>query len=224
MANHTENAFAFFDVDDTIIADKSMFSFMDLYFEIFPEQINQQQFRKEIAELIKANTPWEIANKIYYSYFKGLKVNDVKRVCEIWFERQSKNKALFYHTNIVNQLLEHQAEGVIPVFVSGSFVELLKPIADYLHVEHILAINIEQENAVYTGNIVPPQTIGQGKAEAVRTFLSTRGVNSTLCFAYGDDISDLPMLQSVGNPIAVSGGRGLQAYAEEAGWRVMQPY
>ena len=77
---------------------------------------------------------------------------------------------------------------------------------------------------MFTGNILPPQTIGSGKADAINEFLQRMQSDSNDCFAYGDDISDVPMLESVGHPIAVDGGRRLTEYAKTMGWPIIQPY
>ena len=75
----------------------------------------------------------------------------------------------------------------------------------------------------YTGEIRPPQCIGRGKAEAIARFLAATGVSAALCHAYGDDISDLPMLDSVGYPVVVRGSRDLEAQAMGRGWPVISP-
>lgn len=215
--------YAFFDVDDTLISNKSMFSFMDLYFEIFPDKTLQTRFNEEMGLLIKNNTSWEIANKIYYSYFVNFTVKNVELVSQAWFTQYANNKEQFYQQNVIAKLREHQADNVSCVFVSGSFVELLTPIAQDLDIEHILAINVAKYAGVYTGEIIPPQTIGLGKAQAIRDFIRTHNANKYDCFAYGDDISDVPMLESVGNPVAISGGRNLVDHALKVGWPVIQP-
>jgi phosphoserine phosphatase len=87
----------------------------------------------------------------------------------------------------------------------------------------MLATRMEVSDGVYTGEILAPQTIGLGKAEAIREFLRGTGARAEDCYAYGDDISDLPMLQEVGYPRVISGGRGLESCARKRGWPVMAP-
>ncbi len=215
--------FAFFDIDDTVISDKSMFSFIQLYFDTYPMPTLQEEFNREIGELIASDTCWKIANKVYYSYFKHFPIARVQEVCLAWFAEHSA-RFDFYHANILNILRQHQANGVGCVFVSGSFRELLQPIADDLGVEHILSINLEREGLLYTGEILPPQTIASGKADAIHGFLEHQQASSKDCFAYGDDISDVPMLEIVGQPFAISGGRRLEDYAHSMGWPVLAPH
>lgn len=201
-----------------------MFSFITLYFEKFPSPSLQHKFMTEIDQLIDNDVSWEVANKVYYSYFKHFPISKVNQVCDLWFSQHAEDKEVFYHQNVLALLREHQAQGVSCVFVSGSFRELLQLIADDLGVEHILSINLARDGLMFTGDILPPQTIGSGKADAITAFLGQQQANASDCFGYGDDISDVPMLEAVGKPHAVSGGRRLEDYAIKMGWPIVQPH
>jgi len=215
--------YAFFDVDDTVISTKSMFSFIKLYFEHYPNPELQHSFNHEMKQLLEGDTSWNIVNTQFYQYFKHFSVANIEAVCQLWFEKYAYNNDHFYHKNIVRQLKQHQETGVQCVFVSGSFRELLQLIAVDLDVKHILSINVERKDLMYTGKIIPPQTIGKGKAQAIALFLKEHQGDAKTCFAYGDDISDVPMLEVVGHPIAVAGGRRLESYATNLGWKIIQP-
>ncbi len=214
---------AFFDVDETRISTKSMLSFMEVYFSMFMNEGIKRQFDQEMLLLIKNNASRSMMNRRYYSYFSNFPIINVQKACKAWFDSHSYNKENFYHRNITRRLKTHQRNGVECVFVSGSFRELLQPIADDLGINHILCINLERNGLMHTGNILPPQTIDSGKADAVRAFLKRQNALLNHCYAYGDDISDVPMLEIVGNPIAVRGGRCLEEYAIHQGWKIIDP-
>jgi HAD superfamily hydrolase (TIGR01490 family) len=226
MHNHKKTLnkkYAFFDVDDTLISQKSMIEFISLHFHKIDNEPLKLQFNTDIKNLIMNDIDWSIANTVYYSYFQHFIINEVKRTIASWFKSNFTEEYNFYNKNIVRTLKRHQLENTVCVFVSGSFRELLQPIADDLDVEHILSINLERNGEKYTGNIIPPQTIGSGKADAINLFLAAHGGNAKECYAYGDDISDVPMLEAVGNPRAVAGGRRLETYAKDKGWPILQP-
>lgn len=227
MANHAMTeplAYAFFDVDDTLIDVKSMFSFQDYWYAETGDAEGRRVFLAEMNALRGQDAPWEILNRRYYAHFAGRSVEATRLCAEAWFAALERDRPRLFHAAVVAELLALQDQGVEAVFVSGSFPELLAPSARRLGVRHVLATTMEVKDGRFTGAILPPQTIGEGKAAAVRTFLAGRGASAAACRAYGDDISDAPMLEAVGHPTAVTGGRGLAAYAERRGWRVIAPW
>ncbi len=52
------------------------------------------------------------------------------------------------------------------------------------------------------------------------SYARRRGVDLRRSYAYADSISDLPMLEAVGNPVAVNPDRRLAAAARERGWQL----
>ncbi|MDO3383096.1 HAD family hydrolase [Gilvimarinus algae] len=215
--------YAFFDVDDTLISVKSMLSFQDFWYQTYRDPEAEQRYRQDLTNHLHEGACWSTLNRLYYRHFAGRRVTEVEQLGRQWFTRERKNPA-FYHQSVVNQLRWHQARGDITVFVSGSFPALLHPIAEELQVDHTLAIQMEAASGCYTGEILPPQTIGEGKAEAIRAFIQAIPVNLSECYAYGDDVSDLPMLSLVGYPRVIAGGRALEVHARQHGWPVLAPH
>ena len=220
-------AYAFFDVDDTLITIKSLLRFQEYWYQWVNDSAGCEAYTEEIQELLAQDAPWEYVNRRYYAHFAGRAVTEVERCIRAWFAETERvlqqNGQSLFHAAVIQRLEQHRAAGVEPVFVSGSFVRLLRPIAERLQVKHVLAIQQQVVDGIFTGHILPPQTIGQGKADAVLEFLKDRDARPADCYAYGDDISDVPMLDCVGFPFVIRGGRRLEAYAQQQGWPVMDP-
>lgn len=214
-------AYAFFDVDDTLISLKSMLNFQEFWYQRYPDPEAERRYLDDLRTQLHPGACWASLNRLYYSHFSGRSEAAVIEAGWEWFEQLQSANPVVFHTQVVEELMAHARQGRPAVFVSGSFPALLEPIAKVLGVELILAIKLEVQDGVYTGNILPPQTIGEGKAEAIRQFLADHEVSAEHCFAYGDDLSDLPMLHAVGHPVVVAGGRGLEAQAREFDWRVI---
>jgi len=225
--NNLPRAYAFFDVDDTLITVKSLLLFQEFWYQWANDEAGRKAYTDEIQELIAQDAPWEFVNRRYYAHFADRAVTDVRRCVAQWFAETEndllRRKQSLFHAAIIDRLQQHRREGIEPVFVSGSFMLLLEPIAERLQVNHVLAIQQQAIDGILTGHIIPPQTIGQGKADAVVDFLAKQAIDAAECYAYGDDISDAPMLSCVGHPFAVKGGRRLEAYAIEQGWPVIDP-
>jgi HAD superfamily hydrolase (TIGR01490 family) len=117
----------------------------------------------------------------------------------------------------------HQEQGHQVVLVSGTFQELLEIIAQELGVPYAVGTSLEVRGERYTGRIVPPFCFGPYKVQRVREFLEAAGleIDFASSFAYADTIYDVPLLESVGNPVAVCPDEELLAHARQRGWAVM---
>ncbi|MEK8034671.1 HAD family phosphatase [Ideonella sp. DXS29W] len=219
-------AYAFFDVDGTLLRIKSMFSFHDFWYRRWKglyDETTIEEYRDVTAilrALAESDAPRELINRRYYEFFAGRQVDEVTRCAQAWGRCALSDPNLFI-SEVVDELNALRSRGVEPVFVSGSFREILEPVAERLGVEQMLAIRLVQSGGRYTGRFDAPQTIGQGKALAIHQFLAERQVKPADCWAFGDDGSDLPMLAAVGHPVAVIGDPALHELARDRGWRCM---
>jgi HAD superfamily hydrolase (TIGR01490 family) len=73
----------------------------------------------------------------------------------------------------------------------------------------------------YTDQLDGPFVYGEGKATAIRSLAEERGYDLQLSYAYSDSISDLPMLETVGHPVAVNPDGELERIAYERGWPIV---
>ncbi len=218
------NKFAFFDVDDTLISVKSMFDFYQFWtVEWRSDPAILREFEADFARMRTIGATREVLNRAYYRYFADIRPEELGEAATAWASAWLAVPERFFMVEPVAELRNLKAQGVEPVFVSGSFRALLDPIANYLGVDWILSTKLELgANGCFTGEIETPQTIGMGKAKAIRTFLSEQGVHPANCQAFGDDISDLPMLNSVGTPVVVGSNAELVAHADTNQWRRLQ--
>ena len=137
-----------------------------------------------------------------------------------WFAEVFNEKYINHH--IINEIIFHKKNGAAIVLVSGSMNSCLDPIASLVYASHVLCTKQEVVNGIITGEILHPQTIGDGKAVAMEDFCrSLNNIDLTLCFAYGDHISDIPMLEKVGYPCVVKGDSLLEKIALERGWKTL---
>lgn len=64
--------------------------------------------------------------------------------------------------------------------------------------------------------------IGEGKVAAVRSYADKNNIDISLSVACGDHISDLAMLELVGEPYVVAGDPELETVAKERGWPIIE--
>src|SRR5215218_3014195 len=80
----------------------------------------------------------------------------------------------------------------------------------------------EVRDGVYTGRPEGPFTYREGKAQAIRERAAEEAIDLDESYAYSDSESDLPMLRTVGHPVAVNPDAALERVAREEGWRIMR--
>ncbi|OXT01651.1 HAD family hydrolase [Notoacmeibacter marinus] len=221
--NRSSRRFAFFDVDDTLIHIKSMFDFFRFWTLDWLEDPDRLAlFEADFAWRRRAGQPREDLNRAYYRYFKNLEPDRLTEAGQAWAARWLAAPDRLFVASAVSELRRLQGEGVEAVFVSGSFDAVLQPLADQLDVTHSLATTLLiGHDGRFSGEIGEPQTIGAGKADAVRAFLAHHEADASLCYAFGDDMSDLPMLRSVGTPVVVGSDSPLARHATSQSWKTL---
>lgn len=116
----------------------------------------------------------------------------------------------------------HSEAGRDVWIVSASPVEIVGELARALDLTGGIGTVSEVVDGVYTGRLDGPFCYGEGKAEAIRKVVADHGYELTSCYAYSDSASDLPMMQLVGNPVAVNPDRPMMAVAHRRGWPVVE--
>ncbi|WDE11565.1 HAD family hydrolase [Thalassomonas haliotis] len=214
---------AFFDVDNTLISIKSMFSFLD-FLQQNSNLISAEfmvEVQTELSRLFADKERRENINEFYYCLFRDVSVASLAEQGRLWFESVVQQED-FFHSHALTRLRQHQAQGYNIVFVSGSGLAMLEPLADMLAVNAILCAPQAQHQAQYTGELYDRPCIGEGKAHYIRQFLSRFSDVAARSIAYGDDISDFPMLETVGQGCLVSPGDNAIAANAEKGFSVLE--
>ena len=113
----------------------------------------------------------------------------------------------------------HRSEGRRIYIVSSSPEEVVRPLARHFGVSGVIATRAAiGEDGRYTGEL-EFYAYGEEKAEAVRGMAERTGIDLSRSFAYSDSATDLPLLEAVGNPVAVNPDRELRKAAEERAGR-----
>jgi HAD superfamily hydrolase (TIGR01490 family) len=223
MSKTASAPYAFFDVDGTLIRIKSMFSFSAFLFEQLDmhDEPSVVVYRQRMQAMLASGATREELNRFYYTIFAGLQVDMVARYGRQWYRSQCGHDVFF--NDMLEVLHQHKKLGHRTVVVSGSFRAVLQPLVEALGIDDLICAPLEiREDGCYSGRLNGLPTIGEGKACGIRAYARMHGITLTNCFAYGDDISDLPMLGEVGTPVTVNPDKALLAITQERGWRFIQ--
>ncbi|MFF4957324.1 HAD family hydrolase [Streptomyces sp. NPDC001222] len=204
---------AFFDVDETLIDVKSMFSFLEFH---LADPDRYRAAADALTRAARAGVPREETNRAYYRNYAGMERAAVAESGRRWFAGE-RRRAGFFHREAVGELRRLQAEGHRVALVSGSFRACLDPIAEHLGADHVLCSEPEVVAGRYTGEVLST-VIGEGKAAAARALMDRSGARPEACVAYGDHASDLPLLACVGRAGVVGDDPVLVEHADRLGW------
>jgi HAD superfamily hydrolase (TIGR01490 family) len=154
--------------------------------------------------------------------FKGLKREEIQSILSAVLANELEQDV---RVDLLDTLKEHQTKNHIVVLVSGTFEDLLRLLGEKIGVEHVLGTKVEFREGRCTGRVRGSACMGSEKIRRIQELMSEKGLEVDLSssFAYADSISDLPLLEWVGNPVAVEPEEKLQAIAQERGWQIMEP-
>ncbi|CAD5106082.1 histidinol-phosphatase [Zestomonas carbonaria] len=118
-------------------------------------------------------------------------------------------------------LEEHRRAGDRLVIITATNRFVTAPIAARLGVDTLLATECGMADGRYTGQIAGTPCYQQGKVVRLDQWLAETGLGLEDSYFYSDSRNDLPLLETVANPVAVDPDDVLRATAKERGWPVI---
>jgi len=119
-----------------------------------------------------------------------------------------------------SEIDRHAAAGRITVLATTTPRHLVKPVADLIGFDHVIATRWEQEDGEFTGELDGDVVWGRGKRDAVKAWAKENGIDLRQSYAYSDSYYDSSLLATVGHPVAVNPDVRLAATAALRGWPV----
>ncbi len=113
-------------------------------------------------------------------------------------------------------------EGREVAFATSSLDLIVEPLARYLGVGEVVASRLEFCGQKATGRFEGLPLLREEKRRRVLELLASRGIAPESCSFYTDSANDLPLLEAVGEPVAVNPDSRLGRLARERGWRILR--
>ncbi len=111
--------------------------------------------------------------------------------------------------------------GFATLLLSASLDDVVAAVARSLRFDHAAGTRLAYDGGRATGRIDGEALRGEEKAHYLARFARSHGVDLSRSRAYGDRVSDAPLLSLVGEPFAVHPDRGLRRIARLRGWPVL---
>ncbi len=216
-------AAAFFDLDKTVIAKSSTLAFSRPFYKA--GLLNKRTLLKAgVAQAVymMVGADHDQLEKVRGQLMHLTRGWDAGQIRQLVRETVDEVVAPLVFAEALAIIDEHRREGRRVVIISASPDEVVKPLARYLGADHVIATRSQvDEQGRYTGEI-DFYAYGPGKAQAITDLAAEWNLDLSLCYAYSDSFTDLPMMEAVGHPVAVNPDKELREAAEERGWPIMQ--
>ncbi len=212
---------AFFDLDKTVLASSSMMAFAPAFFRagLLRRRNLVQGAATQLVYLRWGAGPRRVARiqKSVLSATHGWDQAEVRRLVGDGIDRVVDP---ITHAEAVALMAEHRAAGRRIVLVSAAPEELVEPIGARLGVDTVIASRaVLDDRGRYSGRM-ERYAYGPAKAELIGELARREGIDLSQSWAYSDSITDLPLLEMVGHPVAVNPDRALRRVALLRGWEV----
>lgn len=143
---------------------------------------------------------------------------ELRRLCDRWFV---EDVLAHLAERGLQRVEEHKARGHVVAIVSAATQYAVAPMAAHLGIPgQYVCTQLESQDGKLTGRVVPPVCHGPGKAVWAERFAAQHGLDLSASHFYTDSITDLPLLERVGHPVAVNPDPRLRRLARKRGWPV----
>lgn len=210
---------AFFDLDKTIIAKSSMLA----YSKTFRSQglLNRRTlvraaYAQAIFQVLGADeSKMEKMRQVAMDITKGWNHDHVQ---ELVRETLHQVVVPIIYDDAVELIEYHKDRGRMIVIVSSAPEEVVAPMAEHLGADEYIATRSRLDSrGNYTGEL-EFYAYGSFKPQAVHKLAEEHKIDLDASYAYSDSITDVPLLECVGHPVAVNADRDLARIAAERGW------
>lgn len=216
----TSNGAAFFDLDRTLLTGASgpvITEALSIAGLVNERTLPAQQAMYRVFDVIGENLPSIGLARGAALAAKGWSIDQMRDAGKAAAERLSTMVGP-YAWPIIE---EHRAAGRKLVLATTTPEAFVRPLAELLGFDDVVATMYEHADGVVTGALAGGFVWSRGKADAVRAWAAENGVDLAESFAYSDSIYDAPLLNLVGHPFAVNPDPRLQLFATVRRWPVL---
>jgi putative phosphoserine phosphatase/1-acylglycerol-3-phosphate O-acyltransferase len=218
--NNDKSYIAFFDLDRTITKTisgkelaksalrKGVLSYANLIYALYTSLVYKLNLRDE-QKIVDEMVRW----------VKDLKEKSLLDLCS----EVTRNVMLpSVYEEARSEIKQHKEKNAKVVLLSSALTPVCREMANNLGMDDIVCSDLEVINGYLTGRPVGKLCFGKEKAVRLLSYCEKYNSSASDSWYYGDSISDLAVLSSVGNPICVNPDRMLKKEAIRRGWKILK--
>ncbi len=218
-------ALAIFDLDNTLLAGDSDHAWLEFLSTL--GIVDGEELRKANNRYYRDYLDGKLDMQDFLRFVLAPMAQHPRRLLDEWHGQYMRERVLPMITEASRALVhKHAVAGDTLLIITATNRFVTGPIAVELGVPTLLATEAEcDENGEFTGRSFGIPCFQKGKVERLRQWLDARGMpweeNLASAYFYSDSHNDLPLLELVGNPVAVDPDPTLAQVAKERAWPIL---
>jgi putative phosphoserine phosphatase/1-acylglycerol-3-phosphate O-acyltransferase len=209
---------AFFDLDGTIIATHSV---KDIFMErLFTGQVQTGEVVDMATMMLRyafKTADFEDSLRESVENMAGMKESEFLELAE----KVCTDRLLPQVFPEVKAILKaHKTKGHTLVVITSASRYQVEPLARELGIDNIMCTELEVEDGKFTGRLDGTPCYGPAKLSMARAFAKGRRISLKKSYFYSNGSEDIPLLEAVGNPVAIGPDSSLKKTATAEGWPV----
>ncbi|MGB0931033.1 MAG: HAD-IB family hydrolase [Chitinophagales bacterium] len=209
---------AFFDLDRTLISGFSAKEFFQT--RLLSGKVTPRELIAQFAGVLV----YAVGNRNFASLAaasaQGVKGVKEQVFIEVGEEVYEKYLAHSIYPESRAMVAAHVAKGHTVAIISAATPYQVNPIARDMGIEHVMCTRMEVVGDTFTGKVVEPACWGEGKAYAARELTKEFDLDLGKSYFYTDSAEDMPLMEIVGNPVAMNPDTKLASVAYENDWPI----
>jgi HAD superfamily hydrolase (TIGR01490 family) len=149
---------------------------------------------------------------------RGVSRTDLEALARETFEQRVRCDL---NPSVVRLIRERMADGRRVVLATSTLDIIVAPLAVYLGVRDVIATTLEFVDGAATGRVAGRPLIWDEKRRRVLEFIREARADPRRCSFHADSIYDLPLLEAVGEPVAVNPDFRLRRIARRRLWPII---
>ena len=209
-----------FDVDHTITRNITSLSYLILLIK-----------RKVFSVTILRHVPYicmnykfgHMADKHFDRHFDelvGIEKSFMEDLAQENFQNMMRKEKVY---SDAKRYIDHLKSGGKKIILATSSMEtIIKPLADYLGVDAIIATKFAFKDGKCLGHFQGKPAFREEKRKKVLEYIKENNIDLAASSFYSDSIHDYPLFMEVGNPVAVNPDIRLTFCARKHGWPILK--
>jgi HAD superfamily hydrolase (TIGR01490 family) len=211
---------AFFDLDKTLLAVNS--ARLWVQYELRHGRISKFDALQAMAWLVRYRlgaTALDAPLRQSIASLRGGLETDIRTRSHAFYQTEVRH---LYRPGGLQCLEAHRLAGDRVVLLTSTSEYIARAVCDDLKLDGYLCTRFAVDaQGRYTGEPVEPICFGHGKLTLARQEIERAQHPLSACTFYTDSTSDLPVLEQVGNPVAVNPDPRLKRKALQLGWKIV---